>query len=311
MAETNCFRLPKHVRVVDRSSSITNSFINGIIPARIPTDDDVAEALRVLELNSQDLRCAYCGDKSSEWDHFRPLISAQEPTGYISEIQNLVPACGKCNQSKGNSQWKTWMLGNAKLSPRRRGIPDLDERVERLSRFERWREATRLDIPQLVGEELWGEYRNNWRSLLANMRDSQRLAHQVKRKLHSMIDPFPSAHAARTSTRRTGVTIEEIMTPSEQEMITARVRAWATKPHLNVHQIIGIVVGAGGVIPFDSLLLEIARVTRSNNPSGAVAGLLTSKGNAYGRVFARDNGSIRLHPQLHSEILAHQWRRDA
>src|SRR5215471_14811557 len=76
------------------------------------------KALTVLQLDPDDLRCAYSGDKATEWDHLRPLISGQEPTGYISEIQNLVPVCGKCNQSKGNSHWRSWMEGNAKLCPR-------------------------------------------------------------------------------------------------------------------------------------------------------------------------------------------------
>jgi hypothetical protein len=31
------------------------------------------------------------------------LVEEKEPIGYISEIRNLVPVCGKCNQSKGNS----------------------------------------------------------------------------------------------------------------------------------------------------------------------------------------------------------------
>ena len=42
-------------------------------------------------------------------DHLRPLVKDKEPTGYISEIHNLVPSCGKCNQSKGNKEWKAWM----------------------------------------------------------------------------------------------------------------------------------------------------------------------------------------------------------
>ncbi|WP_372491581.1 HNH endonuclease [Microbacterium galbinum] len=76
--------------------------------------------------------CAYCGDTSTEWDHLRPLVDKQRPTGYISEIRNLVPACGKCNQSKGNKAWRTWMFSDARLSPKRRGVADIDARAARI-----------------------------------------------------------------------------------------------------------------------------------------------------------------------------------
>lgn len=56
--------------------------------------------------------------------------------GFISEIPNLVPACGTCNQSKGNKQWKAWMLSAARLSPASRGIADIDVRGRRFEAFE-------------------------------------------------------------------------------------------------------------------------------------------------------------------------------
>ncbi len=181
------FRMPTPVGVMGRSSSITNSFINGIVPGRYPSEEEVQEALRILELSAEDLRCTYCGDRATEWDHLRPLIAGQEPTGFIAEIQNLVPACGKCNQSKGNSNWRAWMLGKAKLCPRVRCIADLEDRVARLELFERWRSPTKLNIPEIVGEELWREYRENWKQLLASMRISQELSVKLKSKLREAV----------------------------------------------------------------------------------------------------------------------------
>jgi 5-methylcytosine-specific restriction endonuclease McrA len=127
MKRTRYCRLPTSKTVKGRSSSITNAFINAIVPAIEPTEAEELEALGILHINPKDIRCAYCGDKSTEWDHFRPIITDQGPTGYITEIANLVPACGKCNQSKGKSYWRTWMEGGAPLSPKTRGIPDLHE----------------------------------------------------------------------------------------------------------------------------------------------------------------------------------------
>ena len=129
--------MPKPVRITGRSSSITNSFVNGIIPVIWPTDREVDEALDILGMD-QGAVCAYCGDTATEWDHLRPLVVRQQPTGYISEIRNLVPACGKCNQSKGNKHWREWMFGSARLSPASRGVDRLEERAARLQSYEDW-----------------------------------------------------------------------------------------------------------------------------------------------------------------------------
>lgn len=179
--------MPTPVGVMGRSSGITNAFVNGIIPSRFPSEEDVTEALRILGLAADDLRCAYCGDRATEWDHLRPLIIGREPTGYISEIQNLVPSCGKCNQSKGNSEWRKWMLGSARLCPRMRSIIDLADRVARLERFEQWRPPTRLNIPEIVGDELWKAYRENWRQLLEAMQRSHELGTELKLKLRDAV----------------------------------------------------------------------------------------------------------------------------
>ena len=87
-------------------------------------------------MTHENFQCAYCGGVASEWDHLRPLVKDKKPTGYISEIHNLVPSCGKCNQSKGNKEWKTWMLSTARLSPTARGIKDISARVKRLEAYE-------------------------------------------------------------------------------------------------------------------------------------------------------------------------------
>jgi len=166
--------------VTGRSSSITNAFINAIIPIVEPTQEEELEALRILQLDPEDIRCAYCGDKSTEWDHFRPIISNQEPTGYITEIANLVPSCGKCNQSKGKSHWLVWIESGARLSPKSRGVPDLNSRIERLKMFEAWRQPRKIDFATVVGPEMWRRHRENWRSVLELLKKSQKLAAEIR-----------------------------------------------------------------------------------------------------------------------------------
>src|SRR5579864_1934320 len=100
-----CFRMPGGFTITGRSTSIRNVFVAAIVPVVRPKVDEIRTVLEILGLNPKDLRCSYCGDAATEWDHLRPLVKHGKPTGYPSSIQNLVPSCGKCNQSKGKSDW--------------------------------------------------------------------------------------------------------------------------------------------------------------------------------------------------------------
>ena len=170
------FRMPTPMKITGRSSCITNAFINSIIPVIPPTADEVKNALEILCMTPQTFQCVYCGGVASEWDHLRPLVKDKKPTGFISEIHNLVPSCGKCNQSKGNKEWKTWMLSSAELSPTARGIKDIPERVKRLEAYESAKAPTQMDFSAIVGQDVWTQHQNNLEQVQSLMRESQKLA---------------------------------------------------------------------------------------------------------------------------------------
>jgi hypothetical protein len=174
------FRMPSVQTMVSRKSSITNAFVNSVIPVVAPTTEDIEEALSMLGMSPEDVRCAYCGDRSTEWDHLRPLVVQRRPTGYISEIANLVPACGKCNQSKGNKPWQAWMLSKAKLSPTARGCADVEDRVARLQTYERWRSPTKVNFNAVIGTEEWEHYWSLCESLIHQMRQCQQVADALR-----------------------------------------------------------------------------------------------------------------------------------
>jgi hypothetical protein len=164
--------------------------VNGIIPVIWPTAAEIDEALRILGMETA--VCAYCGNDATEWDHFRPLVVGQKPTGYISEIHNLVPACGKCNQSKGNKPWREWMLSSARLSPMTRGVPDIQTRVARLEAFERWGTPTKVDFETLIGADLWAQHWANHKAVLDLMREAELTAEAIRQRLattHSAVEP--------------------------------------------------------------------------------------------------------------------------
>ena len=95
MEYISLFRMPTPVKITGRSSTITNSFVNSIVPVIQPSNEQVKTALNILGMDHDSIECSYCGAEATEWDHLRPLVLDKKPTGYISEIHNLVPSCGK------------------------------------------------------------------------------------------------------------------------------------------------------------------------------------------------------------------------
>jgi hypothetical protein len=177
------FQMPSVQTMVSRKSSITNAFVNAIIPTVVPTPDEIHEALTILGMVPSDVRCAYCGDKKTEWDHLRPIVFQQRPTGYISEIANLVPSCGKCNQSKRNANWREWMLGGRGLSPSARNIADIIDRVARLEAYEKWRTPTKIDFAAIVGQDDWEAYWRLWTDVNEELRKCQDFAIDLRQRI--------------------------------------------------------------------------------------------------------------------------------
>jgi hypothetical protein len=179
----SAFRMPSVQTMVSRKSSITNAFVSAIIPVIPPTHIEVQTALKILGMEPDDVRCAYCGDASTEWDHLRPLVMGRRPTGYISEIANLVPSCGKCNQSKGNKNWRDWIISSARLSPTGRGLSDTKSRMDRLDIYEQWRTPTKVDFVTIVGREEWDRYWQLCEELIGELHKCQAVADTIRTRV--------------------------------------------------------------------------------------------------------------------------------
>ena len=195
------FRMPNPVKIMGRTSSITNSFVNGIIPIIMPTEKEILKVLDVLEMNEHTVRCAYCGDPFTEWDHFHPIVRNKKATGYISEIQNLVPACGKCNQSKGNYYWKEWILGPARLSPKTRNVENLDKLIVCLEKYEEWSNPQVIDFESIVGNEDWEQHWENCKKIHDIMRESQILSDKIKITIAQKISPTTTIPTTTDNTK--------------------------------------------------------------------------------------------------------------
>jgi hypothetical protein len=181
------FWMPSVQTMVSRKSSITNAFVNAILPNIQPCAEEIELALQILKMEPTDVRCSYCRNKATEWDHLRPIVINLRPTGYISEIANLVPSCAKCNQSKRNAFWKDWMLSSAGLSPTARRLPNVPELISRLEEYERWKSPTKLDFEKILGDENWHNYWSKWEAINIELRKCQDFADSLRAQISQAI----------------------------------------------------------------------------------------------------------------------------
>lgn len=103
---------PTNPTLKNRISTINNAFVYSIIPSLYYTSEDWKSHLKNLGLEED--QCCYCARKgeAKTLDHFYPLVEKGGISGYITEINNLVPCCHSCNSSKGGKKWKEWFTSD-------------------------------------------------------------------------------------------------------------------------------------------------------------------------------------------------------
>lgn len=180
--DKDVFKLPTKPSVAGRASSITNAFIAAVMPIHAPTAEEVQKALAILGMTADTVSCAYCGGRKTEWDHLNPFVSSREPTGFFTSIYNLVPACGKCNQSKGNRPWLEWMKA------KHAALPDFKRRVERLRQYEEWGKIAPIAIKALLGAEEWDSYMKMCGQIIRLMQDAELEARRLRSKLEKALE---------------------------------------------------------------------------------------------------------------------------
>ena len=188
------------LKITSRTSSITNSFVQAIIPSFPPTPQERHEALGILGMSDEKIECVYCGAAPTDWDHLRPLVRGKRPTGYIDEMRNLVPSCNRCNQSKSGHDWKKWMLSAAVGSPTTRMVADIAKRIDRLEKFVAWGNVEPLPLRELAGEDRWEAYWKHLSAIEQAMFAAQREADDVKAAIRqALTDRTVSGRSGDTS----------------------------------------------------------------------------------------------------------------
>ncbi|MBI3812089.1 MAG: HNH endonuclease [Nitrospirae bacterium] len=186
--------LPKRIAVNGRTTSLTNAFVSHITPQIEPTDEEIEWALGIIGQPPDRIRCAYCGGDYHYWDHFRPLVVKRRPTGYITEINNLVPCCNICSTSKGNKHWRDWIQGNAAKCPGERMPKGLKDRINRLEEFERQSKPVKIDYARLVGKKLWNKHWRNLDAVVTATQQSIKAADDIRHKVKQEIERRTSGH---------------------------------------------------------------------------------------------------------------------
>ncbi len=117
-------KIPGKATITNRSSTISSQFARARAPYIKPCKAELDARLEAFRQNPNNPECVYCGGIPTEWDHLFALVDGAQWTGYCTEINNLAPACGKCNQSRGKKEYARWMTSDAYWSPRQKHLRD-------------------------------------------------------------------------------------------------------------------------------------------------------------------------------------------
>jgi hypothetical protein len=174
--------------ITSRVSSVTNGFVQAILPRTLPDAAESDRVLGVLGIDPKKPSCAYCGDVAHHWDHLYPYVKAKRPSGYLNEARNRVPSCGPCNTSKSGRHWREWMLSSATGSPTTRGVAGTDGRIERLEQLEQELGLNPRALGELVDPDLWESYWTRRDEIERLLFAAQQEAEQIRRQIEAGID---------------------------------------------------------------------------------------------------------------------------
>ena len=102
----NKFKMPTKSTLKSRISTINNAFVISMTPWDNPTEEEIEEMYEQLKIKPG--QCAYCLRDATTADHINNLVRGGEPSGYITEKNNLVPCCTSCNSSKNKKSFEIW-----------------------------------------------------------------------------------------------------------------------------------------------------------------------------------------------------------
>lgn len=184
------FKMPACQKLKARSSTINNAFANSITPTIKPDCGGLPDYYKKLGIKEEE--CIYCGGIGNCADHLKPLVKDGMPTGYITDIHNLVPCCQRCNSSKGSKPFGDWYKSDRnvkRLKDMGKDDEFIEERYKRICDYEECIPSP-IDYEKIVGKELWDEYKKRKDNLVKQMNEDQEFLDELKKIIMSKKDEW-------------------------------------------------------------------------------------------------------------------------
>ena len=184
--KTPKLKMPSKATLSSRKSTINNAFAHSIVPYIRPNDDEYEKYAFKDEFEKK--QCVYCGAPAQSMDHFQSIIKEKDPSGYITDIRNLVPCCAKCNSSKGSKEFSEWY-----------GLPEtrdyikaqnhfttetmIEQNHDRIASHFKKNPPIQYDFKSIVGQEEWEEFLNMKKELLEQIEKCQEKCKEIAEKI--------------------------------------------------------------------------------------------------------------------------------
>ena len=192
--EKRQFLMPTKSSLKSRSSTINNAFVISITPFIVPDNSVLKDYYEELQIEPQ--QCGYCMrmGEGKTVDHINPLVIDSMPSGFITDINNLIPCCKDCNSKKGGKLFKKWYLEKENVI-RLKGLgmtdEDINSRYEIISNYIDKHCSTPYSYQDIVGDKLWDEYCKRRKKLVETLEEDQ--------KFCDMLNDIISEHVKNSS----------------------------------------------------------------------------------------------------------------
>ena len=180
------FKMPACQNLKDRISTINNAYATGITPYIRPDNENEIDQY-YKELGVEKNQCVYCLGEGNGMDHLKPLVEGGMPSGYITDIHNLVPCCSRCNSSKGSKSFEDWYLSDKNIKRLKKlGLDDnkINERYKKICDFED-KIPGPIDYEKIVGKDKWEEYKSRKKKLVKQLEEEQKFLDDLNKKIMS------------------------------------------------------------------------------------------------------------------------------
>jgi len=129
--------------------------------------------------------CAFCGaPQAPRNDHLVPVIQCGD---FIRH--NVVPACQKCDDSKGQKEYHEWMRSaDSPSSLKRRGLTE-KEVERRIQRIEKWQAGYKSKTEEQLFGKSYGRYREILQRMDALCAEAKQLVNNIRYESDPIIAP--------------------------------------------------------------------------------------------------------------------------